>query len=420
VRRLLLLGALVALGAGLAHAATRTYSSGNLHLAIPDGGVVENSIAVRDAGPVTHVTVGVRLDHPRDSDLTLTLVSPSGEEVVLSRKRGDGGANYGDGARGCDGTATVFQDGGRPLWHDAPPFTEYEINAPEQPLRRLNGEQAKGRWTLRISDDTTGKAGKLYCWSLTVSRDVTEYKRAEQGRVRAVLSYKGDVYDYRDTRLKIVRRGTVRLNTPVRLLARAELVRLFVRDLDVDRDPEVILDLWTGGAHCCTQSLIYHYEAARHRYRRTFHDWGSAFPPYRIGDPNYDGRPELLSSDDRFAYVFTSFAGSVFPLRIWRFEAGKLRDVTRWFPNLVANDAGRIWRSYLSVRHQHGDVRGALAAWLADQYLLGREEEGWARVDDAYRRGELGPRNDLGGWPQGRAYLYKLRSYLGELGYARA
>jgi subtilisin-like proprotein convertase family protein len=421
MRRVLLIGAVFALWAGPAHAATRFYSSGDLHAAIPDGGVLEHTIRVSDAGPVAHVEVGVRLDHPRDSDLTLTLVSPSGTEVGLSRKRGGGGANYGDGARRCNGNATVFEDGGTPLTDDAPPFVEYEIDAPEEPLRRLLGEQAKGRWTLRIEDDTTGNAGTLFCWWLDVSRDVTEYRRAARGQVRAVLSYKEDGGFYRDARLEIDRAGIARLDAPVRRLRRyyARPVRLLVRDLDADGDPEVVLDVYTNGAHCCTQSLIYRYERVRHRYTRTLHDWGNAYPTYRIVDADRDGHPELRSVDDRFAYVFTAFAGSFFPVRIWRFEHGRLLDVTRRFPAQVSANAGSLWKDYLSFRRQHIDVRGALAAWLADEYLLGREEEGWRRLETAYRHGELGPKPGLGDWPQGRAYLKALRAYLGLLGYAR-
>jgi hypothetical protein len=221
---------------------------------------------------------------------------------------------------------------------------------------------------------------------------------------------------YREIQLQIERRAVLRLDVPIRSSVYGpHALALSIHDLDSDGEPEVILDVYTGGAHCCTQSRIYRYEPDRHRYRRTFHDWGNVFPPYRIIDPSRNGHRELLSADDRFAYVFTAFAGSFFPVRIWRFDHGRLLDVTRMFPKIVANDAAKAWRSYLSLRHT--DPRGALAAWLADEYLLGRQDDGWARVDAAYRRGELGPRKDLAGWPQGVAYLAKLRAYLRNLGY---
>jgi len=416
VRRVLLAAALLGLSAAPAHGATRTYSSGSLQAAIPDGGRLDNGIVVPDSGPVSNVSVSVRLDHPRDSDLTLTLVSPRGTEVVLSRKRGGDGANFGGGARSCGGEPTVFEDGGSSLAQNEGPFVEKERYAPDESLSVLRREDARGLWTLRVADDTPGRAGTLFCWSLKIGREVTEHRRASADGVRALLSFEQDEEMFRDARLRITRRGDVRLDAPVRAITRfARPADLAVRDLDADGEPEVILDVYTGGAHCCLRSLIYRYDPPRHRYLLDVHDWGNV--GYRIADLDRNGRPELRSGDDRFAYVFTSFAGSVSPLRIWHFQHGRLLDVTRSFPGLVRADAAGAWRQYLSLRRV--DPRGALAAWMGDEYLLGRQDEGWRKVDAAYRRGELGPRARLAGWPQGRAYLKALRAFLRKVGYAR-
>ena len=61
-------------------------------------------------------------------------------------------------------------------------------------------------------------------------------------------------------------------------------------------------------------------------------------------------------------------------------------------------------------------MRGILAAWLADQYSLGRGRAGWRVLERAVRRGELGHKFD--GWPVGKAYLRKLRAFLRRTGYA--
>src|SRR5712691_5346949 len=57
--------------------------------------------------------------------------------------------------------------------------------------------------------------------------------------------------------------------------------------------------------------------------------WGNA--GYRLVDLDHDGRPEFRSGDDRFAYAFTAFAASAWPVRIWHFDHGRMRDVTRAF-----------------------------------------------------------------------------------------
>jgi subtilisin-like proprotein convertase family protein len=414
VKRLLLVAALLGAWAAPVPGATGQYSSGNLQAAIPDPGRLDDGIVVPDSGPVSNVSVSVRLDHPRDSDLTLALVSPRGTEVVLSRKRGYDGANYGRGPRSCLGDETVFEDGGIPIASDTAPFVG--VYTPEERLAALRVEDARGLWTLRVTDDVTGKAGTLFCWSLTIGRRVQEHRQAAADGVRASLSYESEDDTARDARLQIRRKGVVRLDAPVGAIGRfGRPTGLVVRDLDADGEPEVLLDVFTGGAHCCVHSLIYRYDPTRHRYRLAVHDWGNV--GYRIVDLDRNGQPELRSADDRFAYAFTSYAGSVFPVRIWHYRHGRLVDVTRSFPGLVRADAANAWRAYLSLRRT--DPRGALAAWLADQCLLGRQDEGWRKVDAAYRRRELGPRAGLSGWPQGRAYLKALRSFLRKLGYAR-
>ena len=232
--------------------------------------------------------------------------------------------------------------------------------------------------------------------------------------IHAKVTFTKVGYEYRNVELSVVRSG----RSFSWHLERAYFTRpkLHVRDLDADGEPEVWVDTYSGGAHCCDESRFFHYVPATKRYATTHHDWGNV--SYRLQDVGADGRPELVSSDDRFAYVFTSFAGSFFPLQIWRFDHGRVTDVTRSFPARTQHDAAKLWKTYLSLRREKIEPRGVLAAWMADEYLLGREQGGWARLDAAYRRGELGPRPDLAGWPQGRAYLRALKAYLRKLGYA--
>ena len=91
---------------------------------------------------------------------------------------------------------------------------------------------------------------------------------------------------------------------------------------------------------------------------------------------------------------------SPFPIQIWEFDAGRLRDVTQLFPGQVALDAKQLWGAYLEHRRKD-DVRGVLAAWQADQYLLGRDDAGWRELERALKRGDLQGPN--GSWPTGGA-----------------
>ena len=115
-----------------------------------------------------------------------------------------------------------------------------------------------------------------------------------------------------------------------------------VRDLDGNGEAEVIADFYTGGAHCCLFSQIYRYTGSRYVPLR--HMWGD--PSYALRDLNADGLPELVSMDDRFAYAFTSYAGSALPVQAWRYRAGHMTDVTRSFPALVRKNAAMLWKDY--------------------------------------------------------------------------
>ena len=232
--------------------------------------------------------------------------------------------------------------------------------------------------------------------------------------IHAKLTFDKVGYEYRNVELTIDRDGkrfSQRIGrtyfTPPKLHA---------RDLDADGESEFWVDTYTGGAHCCDESRFFRFVPTRGRYVRTLHSWGNV--DYRA--KNIDGRDgvELVSNDDRFAYVFTSFSLSYFPIQFLHFDRGRLRDVTSLFPGQVELDANKLWRTYTEFRQERLDPRGVLAAWAADEYLLGREDKAWATLKVIRKRGELGPRPDLAGWPQGGAYLTTLRAYLRKLGYA--
>lgn len=162
---------------------------------------------------------------------------------------------------------------------------------------------------------------------------------------------------------------------------------LEVLDLDHSGEPEVLLNLYSGGAHCCFSTRIYSFVSAPPHYASFFHEWGNA--GYRLEDLDSDGRLELVTGDDRFDTAFTSHAASRRPPQVWRFTAGRLENLTRAYPALLEKDAAECWKAFeeLSPKDPTGDqVRGVLAAYLADEYLLGRGSEGWRRLIEGYRK----------------------------------
>jgi hypothetical protein len=165
---------------------------------------------------------------------------------------------------------------------------------------------------------------------------------------------------------------------------------LRIIDLDGDKEPEILLDIFSGGAHCCSYSTIYKYDPLQDIYTTFIHNWRDT--GYRLSDLNGNGSLEFVSRDMRFAYHFSSFAASRFPSRIWEFRQGKLLDVTKSFPQPVKEQADELWYEY-TLRYggligwQGGvNTRNAialLAAYMANQYLLNQEQNGWHQVQES-------------------------------------
>jgi hypothetical protein len=258
---------------------------------------------------------------------------------------------------------------------------------------------------------------------------------ASKGAVRAELSYQyrrtSGLLEFRSERLRILVSGRVRLNEalvpPACRLCPAQPAGAFglpsrsvtVRDIDGDGELDVVADFYTGGAHCCFFSLIFGYRPGSDTFGSIQHAWGD--PGYGFEDYDHDGTVEFLTADDRFAYAFTCYACSLLPIQIWHYRSGALVDVTRAFPRQVRADASRSWRLYLRERRRRdGDVRGILAAYLADKYLLGTQADGWRRLRQANARGELHPTGAcFAGTPCDGRYLTRLDRFLRQTGYRR-
>ena len=189
---------------------------------------------------------------------------------------------------------------------------------------------------------------------------------------------------------------------------------LTVRDLDGDGEPEAMLVLNSNGAHCCAWSRIYRYDRARNTYDIARHFWGSGGAEPVLRDLDGDRRPEFLSLDDRFSDQFVSFASSARPAQIWSYRRGTLRDVTRRYPDRIHRDAATLWRAYRKDRKTN--ARGILPAWMADQYLLGRQASADRVLEQAAARGELA---SGAGPDDSAAFVKAVKAFLLRTGYRR-
>ena len=235
-------------------------------------------------------------------------------------------------------------------------------------------------------------------------------QHARQGAVRAEYRYRFEKHQARG-RLRIWSHGRRIVDMRADQYASGVGRVVSVRQLDGTGPPEVLLNVYSGGAHCCWDTLIF---TGRHRVRQ---HWGHGLPKLRDADGN--GKPEFHGLDTRFAYAFASFAQSRFPAQVTSYSGNALHDVTASYPTEVKADMARQYAEYRAAvgARDRGLVRGALAAYAADGFSLGQGDAAMAVVQAAADAGEAGTATsrDDPFWEPG--YVAKLRTLLRELGY---
>jgi hypothetical protein len=168
--------------------------------------------------------------------------------------------------------------------------------------------------------------------------------------------------------------------------------------------PDVILGLYSGGAHCCFVDQVYRLNEQTGKFVKIEHDFLDAGAAIKDldGDRNY----EFVSGDARLSPA---------PLQIWTVAHNRFTDVTRRYPNRIAADAAR-WLNAFRSHTRNG--RGLIAAWAADEYLLGHGALVRSQLASALKAGHLGVPAFFGG-PKPAKYIGELQTLLRKLGYRR-
>jgi hypothetical protein len=245
-----------------------------------------------------------------------------------------------------------------------------------------------------------------------------EEQTATSGDVTAVFSFdQPEDYQWENLHLTITHAGQVAYDAPVTArncdepycapagADKAKSVR--VQDLDGDGRPEVILDLYWGGAHCCYLAQLFTDTAGAYHQRATqnFGDFG-----YRLKDLDGDGLPEFVGSDFRFDYEFTAFAFSGSPIRVYDWHNGSFRQITRRFHSAIRADAAMWMHRYRRARRAD-EPQGVLAAWAADEYRLGHRAAALRFIRKVIRVGKLST------MPRRQTFVHHLDRVLRQWGY---
>jgi subtilisin family serine protease/subtilisin-like proprotein convertase family protein len=113
-------------------------------------GVTQIAIDVPDSFAISDLNVNLSVDHTYVSDLRIRLISPSGTSVQLVNRRGGARDNlrvqFDDEATSAIGAATGDLSG---------------TFRPETALSAFDGQNARGRWTLEVTDVASWDVGKF-------------------------------------------------------------------------------------------------------------------------------------------------------------------------------------------------------------------------------------------------------------------
>jgi subtilisin-like proprotein convertase family protein len=114
-------------------------------LTIPDDDIqgITSQLLVDHGGPMQHLAISVDVTHSWIGDLRISLVAPSGQEVVLHDRSGVS----------ADNIQEVYDP----------------LKVPELAALLQNGQPALGLWTLKVADLARRDVGKLNTWGLDIT-----------------------------------------------------------------------------------------------------------------------------------------------------------------------------------------------------------------------------------------------------------
>ena len=153
-----------------------------------------------------------------------------------------------------------------------------------------------------------------------------------------------------------------------------------IAEMDPDNPyPEVLLSYFTGGANCCSKTLVLTSDGTGHRWRELSIDsFTGGHPPAE--DPLRNGRFVIVDVDKRFFYRFACRACSTAPARIWQLEGDAFVDVSHRpeFQPLHRRKLQRMldWFQQTSKEFPNG----FLAGYVANKALVGELSDGWDRM----------------------------------------
>ena len=148
---------------------------------------------------------------------------------------------------------------------------------------------------------------------------------------------------------------------------------------------QVIVQDWSGGAHCCFDYHVLHVQGTQVRPEGTIRGGDCSL---RVADLDQDGTHELIACDSRFAYAFDfPFAESPLVPVVYSFRDRAYAADNRRFPQVYQfriNQERRRLAEAERARDARGSRRAILSILLHSLYA-GRVTEAWCAFERSYR-----------------------------------
>lgn len=150
-------------------------------------------------------------------------------------------------------------------------------------------------------------------------------------------------------------------------------------DLDKDGNEDLVLRLFSGGAHCCFSYQIYSLgKMARKMGDLKLHDCGETI---ELKDVNGDGVWEILACNAAFTYLKKiPFSQSPFPPTVFGLEGGKYVNQDKKLLRVFDDDIVQQRK----IIQEKGFAEETAIQIVLDYLLSGREEEAWKNFDELF------------------------------------
>ena len=183
----------------------------------------------------------------------------------------------------------------------------------------------------------------------------------------------------------------------------AQVNALCVIAFQREQHPGVMIEGFSGGAHCCEAPVVYVFNVQENRYVKVVD-----LSPNHLKDsyvfnaneglvPMVAGSQVLLTTgDDSFSYAFGCYACSETPLVLYAVDPDGLFDVSSKHPALIAVHARSLLKSALAaVKDETATTQsfpapfGFLAPWVADECEIGHGASAFSEVEELAHEGKL-------------------------------